>query len=699
MRNAVFLALVASSACTGWIGALEPTLPVPLEPSSCPMSVAAAAPTDAWTPAGPHGATVQAAAALGGGVVVVGTTPTRGTGIFYTRGGGLFRSADQGRSFSRVQAFVDTGVTDLWVDPQAGSVWAAAGSSGAWVSTDQGQTFGSAGAGLHAGARVRRVAGPGADRVWALVDGTEAAPQSAATTLYRKDGAGPWTRAAAAGIDPAPGGPLADIAAHPGFPDRLWAVDGARLYVSDDGGATFRVLASGAVLYGPVGLGGPRGLFADPADAAHLVLSTRDDGLMESTDSGATWQQRVPDGVTLPLAVHDVVFGAGELLVATGGAGVQRYAQGAWDARGACLLDRVVLALARAPDAPEQVVAGSAAGLSVSADGAARFEPGGAGLDGVLGRVFVTGAGADAAAWLASSAGVFRYAAAQGTWERVGDWGGALAVADLAFAPDGARAWLGVDEALFPGRYGVDDGLLEWSLEEHTVVRPAAPSGLAGGVGGVAADPTRAGTAYAYVRGDTDAAPAIGAVVLRRGPDGALSRTPLTGEALTDTAQFRFGPLASAPDGTLYAGVRLAGGAPALLRSDDGAQTSTQVWTQPGWVPHAVAVAPDGAVYLAGAYGNVGVRRSTDRGATFAAWDDGLPGAAKIVYALAFAPDGAVVAGTTSGVHWRAPGGTFAELGGFPSTVSVWSVAVLPFAPRPVVLAATDRGVFWRLAP
>lgn len=706
MRRLAALVLFGASACTGWVGPLEPGLPVPLEPANCPLAAPAAAPTEAWTRTGPSGAPITALASAGGEVVLVGTGFVQGGALFYSRDAALFRSADRGETFARVRSFTDTQVNHLLWVPGTQRVFAAVGANvgssdvGAWLSDDLGASFAPANDGLFPGARLLRfaLAAGSPTRVWALVQGTAANPASSAVTLYRKDGDAPWAPAAAQGVSAVPGGPLTGLAADPALRDRLWVVDGARLYRSDDGGAQFSVVAEGAALFGPTGLSSPSGLFVDPLDGAHLVIATRDEALLESSDGAATFTQRLPADAPAGLGVSDVLFTPQGLLVATSGAGIQRVTADGWVREGGCLLDGVVLALAALPQS-EVVLAGTWGGLSRSLDGARSFAPAGAGLESVLARVHVTQQGAQATAWLASSAGVFRYDAAGAQWERVGDWGGALAVADVAFAPDGARAYLAIDEQLFPGRYGVDDGVLEWDLSAQAVARPALPAGALGGVGAVVADPLRPGVAYAYVRGDADAAPAAPAAVLRGGAGGAWSPSGLSGEALTDTAQFRFSPLAAAPDGALYAGVRLASGAPALMRSDDGAQSWTQAWTLTGWVPHAVGVGQDGAVYLAGAYGGVGVRRSTDRGQTFSAWDEGIPPLAKIVYALGFAPDGAVLAGTQAGVYLRSPGGTFTELSGFPRQVSVWSVAVLPASPRPIAIAATDRGVFWRLLP
>jgi hypothetical protein len=697
MRRLVALTAVAASACTAYISGLDSQLPVPLEPANCPLTVTAPAPSSTWTRTGPWGAPVTALAAPGSGVVIAGTGFARGGAVFYARDAAIFRSTDRGQSFTRVRSLGDATVHQLLAVPGTQRVWAAVGSGsgamdvGAWLSSDLGATFNPSNDGFPAGTRVLRLA-PGAgspSRVWALAQ----AGTNSAVTLYRKDGDAPWTALAATGVDANPGGPMSGLAADPSARDRVWVVDGARLYRSDDGGAQFQVVAGGAVLYGPTSLGAPAALFVDPADASHLIIATRDEALLESRDGAASWAQRRPEGDVSPFGVSDVAFTSDGALAATSGVGLQRVRTDAWAREGGCLLDGVVLALAQGDDGA--IYAGTSGGLSRSDDGAKNFASVGEGLESVLARVYVTGSGDAATAWLASSAGVFRFDRAASSWNRVGDWGGALAVADVAFAPDGARAWLAIDEALFPGRYGVGDGVLEWDLTAKAVVRPALPS-TAGGIGAVVAG---ASGAWAYSRGDADVTPPVPAQVWRAGADGRWSPTTLTGAALTDTVQFRFAPLAAASDGALYAGVRLASGAPALMRSDDGGGAWAQVWTQTGWVPHAVGVAPDGAVYLAGAYGSVGVRRSTDRGQSFAPWDDGLPALSKIVYALGFAPDGTVLAGTQSGVFARAPSGTFTELTGFTTAPAVWSVAVLPDSAGPIAIAATDRGVFWRRMP
>src|SRR4051812_10261656 len=115
-------------------------------------------------------------------------------------------------------------------------------SDGAWLSEDQGATFAPVNDGLFMGARVRAIAGDG-QVLYAMVEGTEMNPLSAAVTLFSKIGSAPWTKLAASGINLDPGGPLRNILSQG---SELWAIDGARLYVSDDRGASFRTVAQGA---------------------------------------------------------------------------------------------------------------------------------------------------------------------------------------------------------------------------------------------------------------------------------------------------------------------------------------------------------------------------------------------------------------------------------------------------------------------
>jgi hypothetical protein len=166
------------------------------------------------------------------------------------------------------------------------------------------------------------------------------APTSAATTLYRKDGTGDWVLAAGTGLNPDPGGPLGAIAADPAQRDRLYAIDGARLYVSTDAGETFTPIAMGW-------LGNPRSLTVP--SAGRLLLGTSANGLYESTDDGVTWTQRLVEVQGQLAGVNDVALDStGRTFAATEGAGLQRLEGGQGAIVGKCLLDAVVLTVAGA---------------------------------------------------------------------------------------------------------------------------------------------------------------------------------------------------------------------------------------------------------------------------------------------------------------------------------------------------------------
>ncbi len=700
-RGAAALACALALGCTGIAYDPATTLipdgthevsDVPL----CPFEAPAPAPGPTWTRAGPPGASVQALLALGQGTVLVGTGSARSTGLLSTQLGGLFRSTDGGKTVTRAQSLAATRVNQL-VAAADGTVYAAVGSlsgsadDGVWTSSDRGATWTRLNAGLHAGARVVRlaVAAGTPTRLYALVSGTATNPLSVAVTLYRKDGAADWVATALTGVNIVPGGPLGAIAADPAQRDRLYAIDGARLYVSADAGETFSTVAQGW-------LGAPRRLWV-PA-AGRLLLGTASDGLFESTDDGVTWVSRLVAVNGEQPGVLDAAPSGVALFVATEGGGLQRVEGGQARVVGKCVLDAVVLSVAAAPDDATAVWVGTNGGLAVSDNAGESFLPAGAGLDEVLGRFRVAPFDDGPTLFLLSSAGLFYYSTTSQKWQRQGDWASTVAFSDVAMAPDGKNGLLAVDETLFPGRYGIPGGLWRWKRAERTVAQ--LPE-LEADVGAAAFDPSQPARAFAYQRGAVSLPQrARTGVYARPSLDAPFAQTAVLGEHLEGTVTFRFSPLAVAPDGTVYAGVRLPDASPALVRSDDAGAARTQVWNQPGWVAYGVYVDAAGAVYVTGSMGNVAVRKSTDRGATFTQFDDGLTGFGKFVYTLAFDGAGGIVVGTEDGVHHAADGARFAAINdGLAPRTAVWSVAVLPATPRPIVVAATNRGLYWRTLP
>lgn len=701
---AVVLALVVSSCeCTGFASETVPGLTpdgvyVVSDTPLCPFEVTAGVPGATWSRTGPPGATVRALLPLGQGTLLVGTSMSRSGALFRTSGGGLYRSTDGGETVSLVQALADSQVNALVATPD-GDVWAAVGSTsgasadGVWRSTDRGATFTSANAGLHTGARVTSlVAAPGSPtRLYALVMGNEAAPLSAATTLYRKDGDDDWVLVAGAGLDPNPGGPVGAIAVDATDRDRLYAIDGARLYVSADAGATFSVKTVGWV-------GSPRSLVV--REVGRLLLGTSANGLYESADDGATWTQRLTEVEGVLPGVNAVAFDAsGRAFAATEGAGLQRLEGAQASKVGTCLLDAVVLSVAVAPDDAQRVWAGTNGGLYVSDNGGESFFPAGAGLVELLARVQVSTLDGEPTLFLLSSAGLFYYQASKGSWQRQGDWAETVAFSGIAMNAEGTEGLLAVDESLFPGRYGVPGRLWRWHRAARTVERAVE---VRANVGAVSMDPSRPGRSFLYQRGGPgQPQQARTGVQVESTPDAGFVATSMVAEPLDGTSTFRFSPLAVAPDGTVYSGMRLESAAPALFRSDDQGATHAEVWTTTGWVAYGVYVDSAGAVYLSGWLQDIGIRKSVDRGVTFAPADEGLTGFDKFVYALAFDDAGGVLAGTENGVHRSVGGAAFTSFNeGFgDANPVVWSVAVLPAQPRPVVVAGTSKGVFWRTLP
>ncbi len=699
-RLAVLGAALAAAGCTGFIDEPVPNL-VPIgiaeidDTPKCRHEVSASAPTDAWTKAGPQGASVHALLPLGQGTLLVGTGLARSSGVMASRSAAIYRSTDLGRTVTRVLDLRGATVTSL-VDAGGRVLAGASGdgtNGGVWESTDRGATFTPASTGLHMGARViwLTVAAGAPARVYALVQGTMMAPQAAATTLYRRDGTGDWQLLAGMGLNDNPGGPLGGIAADLTNRDRLYAVDGARLYRSDDGGATFTVLATN--FYGPPsGLGNPRRLVAAPG---RLLIATGEVGVLATEDQGATFTELLGLALADLPATTSIAPTSDGLLIGTQGNGLVR--AGSATPVGDCLLDRVVVTVAVAPDEPA-VWAGTNGGLQLSTDGAKTFETVGQGLNELLGRFVVAEVEGVPTAFLSSSAGLYLYSTASGRWQRQGDWAKTIGFSDVSIAPGGELGFLSVDEELFPGRYGVKGSVWQWRLKEHKV---SQLPGIEDNVGAVAADPKKLGAAFAYQRATDGNLRGMTGVMVRSSGEVGFAPSPLTSTSLSTSTSFRFAPLAVSADGTVYAGARLASGAPVLLRSDDSGATSTQVWSGMGWVAYGVYAAPgmNGAVYLTGSQGNVGIRRSTDRGATFAQFDDGLMGFGKFVYALGFGPNGALLAGTEDGVHLAADGAHFTALNTGLERVPVWSVAVLPASPKPVALVGTAQGVYWRTLP
>ncbi len=660
-------------------------------PGPCPDTVASAAPAGStWTPTGPSGGRVTASLALPG-AVLVGTGYARGFGLVSGRGASLFRSTDQGRTYVAVLRLPGATVSALAEVPASHRVYAAvsslsgSSSDGVYVSDDLGLTFTPATQGLFAMARVRALAvAPGTpERVYALVLGTPMNPLSAASTLWRRDDGGDWTQLSATGVDPNPGGPALALAADVTDRDRVYLADGSRFYTSTDGGNGFTATAQGTAVFGQVSLANVVFLRADPASAAHLLLGTSDDGLLESGDQGVSWSR-----ATNPSSVLDAAFGQGQLWVGTFDTGLLEGASSPALARtGECLMDPTVTAVSPLPDVDGGVVVGTTGGAYYSTDGAKTFLPA-QGLDELVARVTASGD----SLWLMSAVGLYRSNDSGDHWSRVGSGMGSTCIADVQVDPvDSDAVFVATDSDLFESQSPATS-LVRLQLSDGGVSRPGP--GLAPNIAAVRVDPAVPGRVWVYQRkGTLDPVGTTVPTGVFVSDDGARTfrATPLTSQPLALKSTFRFSPLA------LFGAAVFAGGIdtanqPTLWAGDGGAPDT--LWADATYVPFGVHASPQGDVYLVGRNGP-GVMKRTGSG--FVAVDDGLDGGAQQqVYGLAFTSTG-VLAATQAGV-WLAPAGQgFTEVTGFGTTPVVWSVGVAPGGD--VAVATTNQGVYRRQLP
>jgi hypothetical protein len=487
------------------------------------------------------------------------------------------------------------------------------------------------------------------------------------------------------------GGPLTGLTTDPTDRNRLWVADGTTVYTSTDGASTFTVQSAGQALFAPAMAANVTKLYADPTVPGRLLLATVDAGLLESLDRGATWARRYGSVGADTAAVNRVLSTGGRLFLATTDQGLQS-ATGAeaFASTGKCLIDPVVTEVAVSPGDATTIYAGTTGNLYYSRDSGKTFKPA-SGMDELVGRVVASGD----SIWLMSSVGLYQTKDQGSTWTRIAAGVGSIVFSDVAVDPKNPqRILLATDQDLFEGG-GASLGVIEYRLDDKNSRRA---TGLSSSVASVAFDPMASSRVFAYQR-RTREEQGVPTGVFRSDDTGNTFNNPgMGGESLVLRSAFRFGPQAVAADGTLYAGVWTSSGA-ALLKSTDGASTSTQVWTAQGWVPHSLHVDSAGAVYLAGRLQNVGIRKSTDQGASFSAHGAGLTGPALSVNHLAFGNGSAILAATQGGVWFASDGTMFADFNdGLPSGAIAWSVAILASSPK-TALVTTDRGVYRRLLP
>ncbi len=426
----------------------------------------------------------------------------------------------------------------------------------------------------------------------------------------------------------------------------LAGTEGDGLLESRDGGASWQMVAA-LEREGVAAVA----VAADPRTMAAATL----DGVALSRDAGATWRTlRPPDDRGQPASVLSLLFvddGHGELLLAgrsrVGLAAID-VATGDWTTHGQGLRGGLVVALAVSAEGPRHTLwTGSLeAGVEVSRDGGAGWSPANEGLPDSVVLDLAVASGGTGTIYAATPDGLFARPAGEGAWHRLAEG----PVRKVAAGPDTdvvLAAYAAGALALSTDRGASWQQLARLDGE---VVSLAVSPGFGFGFGFGRDRTLLAGTSSLAADGSpgdlvlwrsVDAGQGWRRILVRRGPSAL--------------------PLAVATDGAgralLFAGA--AGRVLAPLEATELSQGERRpLWRGPEvglpGGPHtvtalAVAASASGApAVVAGTTG--GVALSTDGGATFTPWSQGLESAP--VVALAAAP-GVVYAALLGGTIWR----------------------------------------------
>jgi photosystem II stability/assembly factor-like uncharacterized protein len=635
------------------------------------------------------------------GVTALVPDPFDPTRVFATSAyRGIFTSTDGGRRWEG-RDLRNMVLFDLAADPSAEGHLFAASNAGLFWTSNRGEGW----------LPVHSNLGPGPTRAVAVVGGAVPAVLAVRSTgLFRSTNGGfSWNPVDLSGPS------VLCLAVDPSSPGRVYAgTAGGFVYRSDDAGATFAptgasagdafvfslvVTASGQVLAGTLdgvrrslnggaswsavvtGTGRVLDLATDPADPAHVMGAAGDAGLLESTDGGASFSLRALGAGVLSVAASPgepgtVLLGterAGVLATSDGGLtrtprfegmsvfvdaiavdpsatqtlfagtifnGVYRSRDHAesWEPVG--LEGRVVpsLLVPRIPGNP--ILAGTDDGVFASQDGGDSWFK--YGLDrlhllalenppAAPGTLYVSGAPNE----------LFRSSDSGVTFSRVGSGLPSANVTALEGDPfDAGTLFAGTEQGLFRSRdAGVSFAPVGSNLGNHTILS-------------LRADPTTPGRLFAGTNG-------AGLFRSASGGDGFI---PL--ELTPNTIRLdRTGASAivthPAEPGAVYTG--LVGGE--IHLTVDGGETFSDLSPDSGpFNPLDLAGDPfDGNRLFAAT--NLGVKRSSDRGAT---WSDavGLPGLPMPVVRADPSIPGIVYAGSVGGGLYRSSdfGASFAPL-------------------------------------
>jgi AraC-like DNA-binding protein/photosystem II stability/assembly factor-like uncharacterized protein len=232
---------------------------------------------------------------------------------------GLYKTMDGGRTWACVfPAAGEAGVTDVVLDPHDWKRLVVA-AGGLYITNDGAVTWRKLSAGLPSSG-VGRVGLDACRRDPSII--CAVIEHAVGGTFRSDDGGERWRRIGGR----APGDGFKGIRLDPDDPQRVYLL-GDRLEISNDGGATFRGDLS-------EGVGsGHRALWVNPADPQHLI-DGNDGGVWVSYDRGATWQayENLPLGrfcqVGVDLCKPYNIYGALEESGAWGGPSATRHEYG-----------------------------------------------------------------------------------------------------------------------------------------------------------------------------------------------------------------------------------------------------------------------------------------------------------------------------------------------------------------------------------
>ncbi len=338
-----------------------------------------------WTALGPFGGSIAAVgiSPTNPSVALAGLAPASGTG------GGLFRSLDGGASWSRVSALDGESVYDITFDP-AGIAWIGT-LDGPWTSSNDGASWTQKPLGIGVDDQVLALAiEPGnPQHVWAGI--SDAIGMQVQVLLASSDGGATW-------IDRTPALTQAlgctGIAFDPAQANKVFACfggfsGGGEVWASSDGGASWTKRSTGLP-------GNP--LREIVHDGTRLLVcggqlfSGQDVGVFASSDEGQSWSE-LSDPSWPSRVIQDIAIDPNNpsiVLVASTGAGVFRStsggASGTWSFGIGGTSALSVGALAFAPASSSRILLGStSSAVWSSPDGGASFAPSSAGIGGLDG--------------------------------------------------------------------------------------------------------------------------------------------------------------------------------------------------------------------------------------------------------------------------------------------------------------------------